>query len=283
MRGEAHRRRRERGNRIVQEHEPQQSYRARVVLLGASNLTRGIAVVVETARQLLGSPLDIHVAAGHGRSYGRDTLVLARRLPSILDSSVWQALRTERAIPTYGLITDIGNDIMLGVEPEVLVRWIGRCVSHLQEHDTRIVMTAPPMSRLRRLSPPGFIVSRTLMFPGNRMARQFALDRAHRTEAMLRTLTARFDIPLVTPSPAWYGLDPIHIRLASRGEAWATVLGHWLDSPPPPSRVRAKASPIRWARLRTSSPDRWWLFGRIPRGRHQPSIRLPDGTTISLW
>ena len=43
----------------------------RVILLGASNLTRGISTVVEIAKTKWGSPLDIMSALGHGRSYGK--------------------------------------------------------------------------------------------------------------------------------------------------------------------------------------------------------------------
>jgi hypothetical protein len=40
---------------------------ARVILLGASNLTKCISLIVETAWNLLGSPLDVKAAMGHGR------------------------------------------------------------------------------------------------------------------------------------------------------------------------------------------------------------------------
>ncbi|HEY5315121.1 MAG TPA: hypothetical protein VIK18_21495, partial [Pirellulales bacterium] len=52
----------------------------RLVLLGASNLTRGLAPVLQTAAQLWDEPLDILAAAGHGRSYGATSRVLVRSL-----------------------------------------------------------------------------------------------------------------------------------------------------------------------------------------------------------
>ncbi|HEX3727596.1 MAG TPA: hypothetical protein VHV08_15185, partial [Pirellulales bacterium] len=50
----------------------------RVILLGASNLTKGVALVLETAFGAWGRPLEVLMALGHGRSYGRQTSLLGR-------------------------------------------------------------------------------------------------------------------------------------------------------------------------------------------------------------
>ncbi len=88
----------------------------RAVLLGASNLTRGISTVVETAQIVCQRPLEILAAAGLGRSYGIDSRVLGRTLPGIVHCGLWNTLSQKRPIPTYALITDIGNDILYSVE-----------------------------------------------------------------------------------------------------------------------------------------------------------------------
>ena len=72
----------------------------RVVLLGASNLTRGISTVVATAQRVWGQPLEVLAALGHGRSYGIESRVLGRRLPGILNSGLWEALDRSPASPT---------------------------------------------------------------------------------------------------------------------------------------------------------------------------------------
>lgn len=257
--------------------------RARVVLLGASNLTRGLPVVAGTAQQLFGTPLDIHVVAGHGRSYGCTSFVLVRSLSSVLDSSLWRSISADTDLPTYGLVTDIGNDLMLGMAPDALAGWVDEACRRLRTLNSRIVMTGLPLKRLERLTQPGYLLARSLLFPGNRLSRDAALDRAWRTARLLSEIAARHCLPLVIPGPHWYGADPIHIRRAARAEAWATILRHWHSHPPPPQRVRACPSLARWRRLRTATPDRWWLFGRIPRGRAQPAVRLDDGTTVSFW
>ena len=72
----------------------------RVVLLGASNLTRGISTVVGTARRLLGPMPHVFVAYGHGRSYGVRSRVLIRGLPGILNCGLWPAPSANPGCPS---------------------------------------------------------------------------------------------------------------------------------------------------------------------------------------
>ena len=58
--------------------------RRRAVVLGASNVSRGLARLATVARARAGGPMDLFVAAGHGRGYGVSSRVWLRRLPSIL-------------------------------------------------------------------------------------------------------------------------------------------------------------------------------------------------------
>ena len=61
---------------------------AAIVVLGASNVSRGLARLAAVARARQPGPVDLFVAAGHGRSYGANSRVLMRRLPSILWSGL---------------------------------------------------------------------------------------------------------------------------------------------------------------------------------------------------
>ncbi len=64
----------------------------RVVLLGASNLSQGIATVVQTAQNVQGQSVEVLAAAGFGRSYGMDSRVLGRTLPGIIHCGLWDRL-----------------------------------------------------------------------------------------------------------------------------------------------------------------------------------------------
>src|SRR5439155_11570702 len=97
---------------------------ARVVLLGASNLTLGFPMLVSELRAWLGSPVEILCAHGHGRSYGLASRVLFRELPGIVECGLWRALASAPARPTLALLTDVGNDIMYGRDVEEIAGWV---------------------------------------------------------------------------------------------------------------------------------------------------------------
>ncbi|HEX5443564.1 MAG TPA: hypothetical protein VFW87_07035, partial [Pirellulales bacterium] len=117
----------------------------RVVLLGASNVTRGISTVVETACRVWGRPLDLLAAIGHGRSYGMKSTVLVRTLPGILDCGLWPALAERPPAHTAALVTDVGNDLFYGADPPQIAGWIEACVDRLAKLDAAVVMTRMPV------------------------------------------------------------------------------------------------------------------------------------------
>jgi len=105
---------------------------ARVVALGASNLTRGFQTVIATARAAWGPDVEMLAALGHGRSYGAQSRLIVRTLPGILQSGLWRKLETLPVAPTRGLITDVGNDIVYGFSAQQTLEWV--------EEDGRIVV-----------------------------------------------------------------------------------------------------------------------------------------------
>src|ERR1700741_1738016 len=100
----------------------------RVILLGASNLTRSFPTVVATVRQTWDEPIEIMAAMGHGRSYGQDSRVLGRKISGIFPCALWQDLQNRAAMPTTALLTDIGNDLMFGATHDRLQNWIEGCL-----------------------------------------------------------------------------------------------------------------------------------------------------------
>lgn len=257
-------------------------FRARVVLIGASNLTRGISTVIETCGKLLESPLDIYCLLGHGRSYGHRSFVLCRSIPGVLESRAWEVLDQQPLAPTFALITDIGNDVMYRNPPAQITTWVRETIERLEKHDARIVMTALPIPRLERLTKLNYLIARTLFFPKNRMTMEEARRVAGETDRLVRELAAEKNIPVVDFPDAWYGADPIHVVRSSWAEAWGTTLAHWFDERERPMAL-ADGDFGRWLRLRTLSPEQWWLFDRIERGRPQPALTLRNGTRVSFY
>ncbi len=161
----------------------------RVVLLGASNLTRGISTVVETAQRVCGGgSLEVLSALGHGRSYGITSTVLGRTLPSILECGLWEALEARSDVPTAALVTDIGNDLMYQVEAPQIVAWVETVLERLQRAGARVSMTLLPVDSLLSVSPRRYYFFRSLMFPRCRLSFAEAGDRARQLHDRLQAV-----------------------------------------------------------------------------------------------
>lgn len=253
----------------------------RVVLLGASNLTRGISTVVETAQGIFGQPLEVLTALGHGRSYGIESRMLGRRLPGIMNCTLWEALAGVARLPTTALITDIGNDILYGVEVPQIVAWVAVAIDRLQSAEARICMTLLPVSSIECLGPTRFVLFRQLLFPRCRLSLSEVCRRAAGIHDELLKLGQSRGVSLVEHDALWYGFDPIHIRQRHWRTAWPRILSAW-DDRAPMERKLPRGSLARWMYLRTRCPHQRSLFG-IDQRRAQPSARLHDGTTVAFY
>jgi hypothetical protein len=249
-------------------------------LLGASNLTRGIATVVETASRVWGRPLDVLGAFGHGRSYGLDKAVLGRRLPAITACGLWEALGRRLAAPTAALLTDVGNDLLYEVDAPQIAAWVECCLDRLQALGARVVMTGLPTHALERLSRPKYLLLRTLLFPGSRLSLTELTRRTWELDRRLRQAAHHRGVPLVSHRAQWYGFDPIHIKLRHWGPAWREILAQWSADMPLPELPRPALG--RWLYLRLLPPQQRWFFGWEQRWT-QPAGRLADGTSLAFY
>lgn len=269
---------------------------ARVVVLGASNATKGISLIVETAERLLGSPIDVHAAVGHGRSYGKKSFLIARSIQGSLDCGLWDAIQTssrpdvggqssETGVPLYALLTDVGNDIMYCVDPETILAWVDGCVARLQRLNARIVMTGLPMAVVDRIGRKRYLFFRTLFFPKNPNSLEETIRRVRVVQEGLQRIATDRHVPFVEQKAAWYGLDPIHLTQTARARAWMEVLSHWRDDVAgrPDAAAIPRGSIRRFITIRSKLFEHWWLFNRIDLGRRQPCVRLPDGTHVSMY
>ncbi len=184
---------------------------ARLVLLGASNLTKELGLVVATARRASPGPVHIFSALGHGRSYGISSRFFSRELTGILQCGLWPALADSPPLPLSALVTDIGNDILYGVAVPQIVRWVEECVARLLAAGARVAITGLPVDNLRTISRARFLFFRRLMVPQCRLDLPEVSSRAHALNDAVADMAARRGLALVLPQRAWYGLDPIHV------------------------------------------------------------------------
>jgi hypothetical protein len=258
-----------------------------VVLLGASNLTKGLRGLVAMTRETIETaPLEILVAAGHGRSYGQWSRVLARGLPGILQCGLWPVAARSGAVPTYALLTDIGNDLAYGTSPAELIGWLATCLARLRAIEAFTVMTFLPTTRLAQLTPWHFRFFRSVFFPGCGLSYQELLARAVEVNERLADLADRHRAAVVVPRPHWFGADPIHLRRSERPAAWREILSRWDRGANPPACSPTDSARDATARAplprRPLAPAHCTVLG-MSVCRPQPSAVLRDGSTISLF
>ncbi|HEX4414496.1 MAG TPA: hypothetical protein VH107_12770 [Lacipirellulaceae bacterium] len=252
----------------------------RVVLLGASNLVRGFPTIVETVRRTWREPIEIMVAMGHGRSYGQDSAVLGRKIPGIFPCALWRDLQIRAPLPTTALITDIGNDFLYGVTPDRLLAWVEECLDRLGEAGALASVTQLPIGSLESLGERRFQLFRRMLFPRSNLTLAEALQHARATNERLTLVGSVRKVPVISVSPKWYGLDPIHIKRRVQRIAWPELLSGWRATSEPFTPVHAGM--LMTAYLAVVAPAEYSRFG-FSRRAAQPTAQFFDGTTISLY
>jgi len=248
----------------------------RVVALGASNLTRGLLALTDTSRRTWGGDVEIFAALGHGRSYGMRSRFVARDLPGILDSGLWEALSGLGPAPTRALVTDVGNDILYGASADRVLGWVEEAVSRLLLRTDDVVIAGLPMDALGHLRTSAFLLVRSVLFPTCRLTLGEVRSVAEEVSQGLLELAQRRGIRFAPLRAEWYGFDPIHFRPATWDAAWAEIL----DCPVRPANLPADLR--EWLTLYGLLAERQWILGREIR-RPQTGQPLRHGGRLFLF
>jgi hypothetical protein len=252
----------------------------RVILLGASNLTRAISTIVGIAQASFDGPLDIAAALGHGRSYGMWSRVLFRELPGIVSSGLWQEIERRPRLDTVALITDIGNDIFYGASVNEIMSWVNLAFDRLEQFGARSTITLLPVENSERISERRFRLMRRIMFHRCRLELCDVRSMIVELNDRLRELAKARGAAIASQRTEWYGFDPIHIRMRDWRRAWSEILSTWRSDGT--AAATSGGSLSRWAYLRLLAPHERCLFG-ITRRAAQPAGRLADGSLISFY
>ncbi|HEX5051660.1 MAG TPA: hypothetical protein VFZ65_07815 [Planctomycetota bacterium] len=250
----------------------------RLIALGASNLTRLCLAVLDAAREQAQGPVEAHLALGRGRSFGVKSRLLGRELPGIDGCGLWRALGDCPELPTTAFVTDVGNDVLYGVEVPRILAWVESALQRLSRHTDRVVVAGLPMGTLRPLSAWRFAFVRSLLVPGCRLTLAQTLDAAERLHAGLARLAERHGATFCEPEPSWYGFDPVHIRRRCAGAA----VRRWLGMTPAGGTMPPLDGTLARLRLLFARPHERAWFG-VARRHAQPARCFADGTTLSLW
>ena len=254
------------------------SPRSCVVVLGASNVSRGLSRLV-AAVETRSPGADVFVAAGHGRGYGVNTRVAARRLPSILGSGLWRGLDRHGGERPAALVTDVGNELLYGLTVEQVAGWVRESVRRLAERGATIAITRLPLAGIATVGPVRYRALRTFFVPGCRLSLAALKATAIRLDAELEGIAEDFGARVIEQPGHWYGLDTLHVRRRHLDDLWRAACEAWGLSA---GDARAKASVAEWARIGTRAAEVRSLAG-VMRFTPQPVLRLRSGGMLSLY
>lgn len=204
---------------------------ARIVLLGASNLTLSFpwarAAAIDAAG---GEPAEVLVAAGLGRAYGLPSRILLRERTAILDCGLWGDLAEagrRRPLPLYALLTDLGNDLAYGATATELAAAVNECLARLRALGATCAASTFPVASLECLSPVRFGLLRAVLFPGHAITRPELLAEGREFNRLLREMCARAGCALTEIPSECFGLDHIHLTWRWRRRLWRELVAGW--------------------------------------------------------
>jgi hypothetical protein len=143
-----------------------------------------------------------------------------------------------------------------------------------------VIVTQLPIANLDQLGEARFQFFRRILFPRNRFTLCEVKSMAQSLNDRLIELGESRKIPVIPVSSSWYGFDPIHLTRRARRIAWPMLLSSWRAAEA--SLNVPRLSPWTAAYLVSRAPWERSLLG-IRRRAAQPSGRLADGSTISLY
>ena len=251
--------------------------RRTVIVLGASNVSRGLARLVATVRSRADAPADLVVAAGHGRAYGVNSRVWLRRLPSILGCGLWERLPAAGAGRTVALVTDVGNELLYGLGVAAVAGAVREAVYRLAERGAAIAITGLPLASIDRVGTVRYRLLRAAYVPGCELSLGQLQEAARWLDDEVRAVAADVGASFIEQPGEWYGPDAIHLRRRRLDDLWHRAADAW--SLPRPSR-RPRASVAEWAALATRAAERRSI-ARIMLHARQPAWRSRDD--LRLW
>jgi len=254
--------------------------RQTVVVLGASNVSRGLARLVATVRSRAEARVDLFVAAGHGRAYGVNSRVWMRRLPSILACGLWESLAenacAENARPV-AIVTDVGNELLYGLGVAQIAGAVREAVRRLADHGVTIAITGLPLASIASVGAIRYRALRTAFVPGCQLPLPMLKEAAVWLDEELRAIAAESGIAFIEQPGDWYGLDAIHVRRRCIDRLWSRVADAWNW---PPAARPARAGVREWAAIGSRAAETRSL-ARVMLHTPQPAWRSRDG--LRLW
>ncbi len=254
--------------------------RQAVIVLGASNVSRGLARLVATVRSRSGAPADLFVAAGHGRAYGVNSRVWMRRLPSILACGLWRSLdenASARDASPVAVVTDVGNELLYGLGVAQVAAAVREAVRRLADRGVTIAITGLPLASIASVEAVRYRALRTAFVPGCQLPLPVLKEATVWLDDELRAIAAAVGGAFIEQPREWYGLDAIHVRRRCLDRLWCEVADAWNW---PTAARPARASVREWAAIGSRAAETRSI-ARVMLHTPQPAWRSRDG--LRLW
>jgi len=265
--------------------------RALVVALGASNLSRGLSRLVTICRRCTSKPIDFFAGAGHGRSYGANSRIWNRRLPSILGSGLWRSLdrysgsNALNSTTRLAVITDIGNDLLYGFSVEQIAAWIEEIVFRLQQRGFYVVITQLPIQSIQSVGSLRFHILKSIFVPGCQQSLEAIKDQSLQINNKIVSLSKSHHVTILRQPGSWYGIDAIHVKRSCLNKLWQRVVDCWPEISQEQHAMRGVhgfSGWQEWLRLGAASAEVRSLSG-LMLFTPQPVLQLADTTRIYLY
>lgn len=199
----------------------QQDTSVLLVLLGASNLSRGCFAFAKHMRACLHPrPVEVLIASGPGRAYYASGGLLNASYPPIHTSDIFEVAhsKSELGYQVVALVTDIGNDIMYDVSAEQVIETIQQVFEKLQSINAEIFYTTLPVAFEKKDRPIQFRILRSLLFPRSTVTYDEATGGIIEVNRFLKECRYGHLIPDMN---RYLGFDEIHYGWLRAHSAWS--------------------------------------------------------------
>jgi hypothetical protein len=125
------------------------------------------------------------------------------------------------------LITDIGNDLMYGLQPRLIADRVLTCVERLKTRlpAAQFCLTGLPLCSVRRITRLQYLAARTVLFPRCFLSLAEVRQRVGDLDQRVREIASRLGAEFVEPQAEWYEADPIHVARPYRETVFGRMLG----------------------------------------------------------
>ena len=86
------------------------------------------------------------------------------------------------------VITDVGNDLLYGEDPDTILGWVAECVRRLTA--VRITITGLPLAGLGALGRGRYLLLRSIFFPSSRQGHRRVVSGGKEVDAGLQALAS---------------------------------------------------------------------------------------------